>query len=116
MAATTSWRSKATSRRCWGTSACGWTTPRPPPDDACQTVDGDHGRIEIRRATVAHDVAWLEHHRFPGLAAVAKVTAVRELDGKTTTASRYYLLSKPLPAARLAQVVRAHWQIENRLH
>jgi predicted transposase YbfD/YdcC len=90
--------------------------PATTPDDACQTVDGDHGRIEIRRATVAHDVAWLEHHRFPGLAAVAKVTAVRELDGKTTTASRYYLLSKPLPAARLAQVVRAHWQIENRLH
>jgi predicted transposase YbfD/YdcC len=90
--------------------------PATTPDDACQTVDGDHGRIETRRATVAHDVAWLEHHRFPGLAAVAKVTAVRELDGKTTTASRYYLLSKPLPAARLAQVVRAHWQIENRLH
>jgi hypothetical protein len=63
--------------------------PATTPDDACQTVDGDHGRIEIRRATVAHDVAWLEHHRFPGLAAVAKVTAVRELDGKTTTASRY---------------------------
>jgi len=72
--------------------------------------------LETRRATVAHDVAWLEHHRFRGLAAVAKVTAVREFDGKTTTASRYYLLSKPLPAARLAQVVRAHWQIENRLH
>jgi predicted transposase YbfD/YdcC len=90
--------------------------PATAPDDACQTVDGDHGRIETRRATVVHDVAWLEHHRFPGLAAVAKVTAVRELGGKTTTASRYYLLSKPLAAARLAQVVRAHWQIENRLH
>ena len=86
------------------------------PDDACQMVDGDHGRIETRRATVAHDVAWLEHHRFPGLAAVAKVTAVREFDGKITTASRYYLLSQPLTAARLAEIVRAHWQIENRLH
>ena len=38
------------------------------------------------------------------------------VDGKTTTASRYYLLSKPLAAARLAQVVRSHWHIENRLH
>jgi predicted transposase YbfD/YdcC len=86
-------------------------------DDACQTVDGDHGRIETRRAWVAHDVAWLaERHDFPGLAAVAKVTATRELDGKNTTATRHYLLSKPLAAARLAQIVRAHWQIENRLH
>ena len=86
-------------------------------DDACQTVDGDHGRIETRRARVAHDVAWLtERHDFPGLAAVAKVTATREIDGKSTTAERYYLLSTKLGAARLAEIVRAHWQIENRLH
>jgi hypothetical protein len=58
-------------------------------DDACQTVDGDHGRIETRHATVAHDVAWLaERHDFPGLAAVAKVTATREIDGRSTTARR----------------------------
>jgi predicted transposase YbfD/YdcC len=55
-----------------------------------ETVDGDHGRIETRRALVAHDVAWLaERHDFPGLAAVAKVIATREIDGKSTTASRY---------------------------
>ena len=86
-------------------------------DDACQTVDGDHGRIETRRALVVHDVAWLaERHGFPGLAAVAKVTATREIDGKSTTATRHYLLSKPLAAIRVAQIVRAHWQIENQLH
>jgi len=91
--------------------------PATPVDDACQTVDGDHGRIETRRALVAHDVAWLaERHGFPGLAAVAKVSATREIDGKATTASRYYLLSSKLGAARLAEIVRAHWQIENRLH
>jgi predicted transposase YbfD/YdcC len=86
-------------------------------DDVHQTVDGDHGRIETRRAAVSHDVAWLtEAHDFPGLAAVAKVTATREIKGKSSTASRYYLLSKPLDAARLAEVVRTHWQIENCLH
>jgi predicted transposase YbfD/YdcC len=91
--------------------------PAAPVDDTCQTVDGDHGRIETRRAMVAHDVAWLaERHDFPGLAAVAKVSATREIDGKATTASRYYLLSTKLGAARLAEIVRAHWQIENRLH
>ncbi len=86
-------------------------------DDVHQTVDGDHGRIETRRAMVAHDVAWLaERHDFPGLAAVAKVSATREIDGKATTASRYYLLSTKLGAARRAETVRAHWQIENQLH
>jgi predicted transposase YbfD/YdcC len=91
--------------------------PATVPDDACQTVDGDHGRIETRRALVVHDVAWLaERHDFPGLAAIAKVTATREIDGKSTTASRTYLLSTKLDAARLAQVVRSHWHVENRLH
>jgi predicted transposase YbfD/YdcC len=87
------------------------------PHEIATTTDGDHGRIETRRAAIAHDVAWLaESHGFSGLRAVGKVTASREQDGKTTTATRYYLLSRPLTAARLLEVVRAHWQIENRLH
>jgi hypothetical protein len=36
-------------------------------------------------------------------------------DGKATTARRYDLLAQPLAAARLAQIVRARWRIENRL-
>jgi predicted transposase YbfD/YdcC len=91
--------------------------PEAVPDDAAQTVDGDHGRIEPRRAAVLHDVAWLtERHGFPGLVAVGKIEATREIDGKATTASRYYILSKPLSAARFLDVVRAHWHVENRLH
>ena len=30
-----------------------------PPDDRAETTDGDHGRIETRRAEIVHDVAWL---------------------------------------------------------
>jgi predicted transposase YbfD/YdcC len=86
-------------------------------DHVCQTVDGQHGRIETRRARVLDDVAWLaERHHFPGLAAVGEVTATREIDGRSATATRTYLLSQPLPAARFAQVVRSHWHVENRLH
>lgn len=91
--------------------------PEAAPDDAARTVDGDHGRIETRRAEVVHEVAWLAgQHGFPGLRAVGKVTASREIDGRTTTACRYYLLSAPLPADRFLDVVRTHWHIENRLH
>jgi predicted transposase YbfD/YdcC len=91
--------------------------PAAPVDDVHQTVDGDHGRLETRRARVVHDVAWLvERHPFPGLAAIAEITATREADGETTTATRTYLLSTKLDAARFAQVVRSHWHIENRLH
>jgi len=91
--------------------------PDAPPNDVATTTDGDHGRIETRRAEVVHDTAWLaETHGFPGLQAVGKVTVTREVDGQSTTTTRTYLLSKPLSAARFAEVVRAHWQIENSLH
>ena len=91
--------------------------PDAAPGNIAQTVDGDHGRIETRRAKVLHDVTWLaEWHRFPGLQAIGKVEAAHEIDGKTTTASRYYVLSTPLSAERFLAFVRTHWHIENRLH
>jgi predicted transposase YbfD/YdcC len=82
-----------------------------------QTTDGDHGRLETRRARIVHDVARLaERHAFPGLAAVAAVTATRAVDGKSTTATRTYLRSTAIDAARLAHVVRSHWPVEHRRH
>ncbi len=65
----------------------------PPPDmlDTCQTTDGDHGRIEIRRHAVCHDVAWLFSDRhdpgevaFPGLAMIGMVENEALRGGKTT--------------------------------
>ncbi len=87
-------------------------------DDAAETVDADHGRIETRRARVVDDVAWLaERYRFPSLAALGEVVAVREESaGKTMTSRRLFALSKPLSAAALLAAVRAHWSIENQLH
>jgi predicted transposase YbfD/YdcC len=88
-----------------------------------ETVDGDHGRIEIRRHKVSHDVAWLNgdraaphEPRFPGLKAIAMVEASVERGGKTSLSRRFFLSSLPLDEQLLAQAVRAHWGIENRLH
>ena len=47
------------------------------------TVDGDHGRIETRAATVATKIDWLQEvHHWPGLAAIGKVVRVRETPGR----------------------------------
>ena len=65
------------------------------------TVDGDHGRIETRTATVSTDIAWLQaDHQWPGLAAIGRIVRTRETTTKTTTETAYYLLSAPLPAER----------------
>ncbi len=81
------------------------------------SVDGDHGRIETRTATVSTDIGWLqESHNWPGLAAIGKVVRVRETAANVTTETAYYLLSTVLSGERLNEVVRFHWGIENSLH
>ena len=86
-----------------------------------ETTDGDHGRIELRRHRVSHDVDWLTtgrrfpgEPRFPGLRAIAVVEVER--GGSTSLERRYYLSSLPLEARLFAHAVRCHWHIENRLH
>ena len=82
-----------------------------------QTVDGDHGRIETRRVTVIHDVAWLqERHQWPGLKGVVMVDSQREIGPKIERETRYYVTSSTLRADKLGLVVRDHWAIENSLH
>ena len=82
-----------------------------------QTTDGDHGRVEVRQAAVSADIAWLqEHHAWPGLGAIGKVTATRETRDKTSRETRYFLLSQAFPPERFLSLARAHWGIENGLH
>ena len=97
----------------------------PPPDsiETCTTTDGDHGRIEVRRHAVCHDVAWLFSDRrypgevvFPGLAMIGMVESETLREGKTSRERRYYLCSARLDVATFARAVRGHWGIENRLH
>jgi predicted transposase YbfD/YdcC len=82
-----------------------------------ESVDGDHGRIEVRQAALSPDIAWLqEHHAWPGLRAIGKVTAARETPAKTSIETRYFLMSQALTPERFLAIVRAHWGIENGLH
>lgn len=45
-----------------------------------------------------------------------RVDASREINGRVTTQTRYYLSSLAAPAADFNQYIRRHWCIENRLH
>lgn len=80
-------------------------------------TDKGHGRIETRTAALTTDIAWLqESHHWPGLAAIGKITASREIDGKTSVETRCYLLSRAVTPERFNAIVRSHWGIENGLH
>ena len=89
-----------------------------------QTVDGDHGRIETRRVWVTDQLdEWLDvdqRDRWPGLKSVAVVEAVREIPApaKPTSIERRYFISSigGNDASRMADIVRGHWSVENKLH
>jgi predicted transposase YbfD/YdcC len=77
-------------RRCFEDAQSTVETAKP-------AVDGDHGRIETRIATVSTDIDWLkETHRWPGLGAIGKMDRIRENGGKNP--HRDGLLSPEFPA------------------
>jgi predicted transposase YbfD/YdcC len=90
--------------------------------DHAETVDGGHGRVEIRRSRTISDPATLAHldpdGAWAGLRAIGMVAAERRQKGGTgnaTRETRYYLTSVT-DAATFGRAVRAHWGIENGLH
>jgi predicted transposase YbfD/YdcC len=89
--------------------------------DACDDTSGGHGRVETRRAWVTSDVHWLGADllaAWPGLRAVGAVECRRDVAGGATSVERrYFIASLRAPTARaVADAVRGHWAVENRLH
>jgi len=83
----------------------------------CETVEKDHGRLEIRRYYQSAELAWFaDLAKWEGLQSVGMVEAVREVGGQQTVERRYYLSSLPLDVQGFARAVRGHWGVENKLH
>jgi len=81
-----------------------------------ETIEKDHGRIELRRYVLSNDLEWLDQKpEWMGLRAVGRVESTRITGEQTTTEYRYYL-STVANLGRFAAVVRGHWDIENGQH
>ena len=116
VAAPMCWPSRRTSRpfmrRC-----CAVSTPPGTPTRRWPSSRSAHGRYEHRHVAVVSDATLADRHGFPGIRAVARLTSHRRAQGQQTeVVVRYFLLSQAFPAARVLQIVRAHWTIENQLH
>lgn len=85
-----------------------------------RTVDGGHGRVEIRQYwTVATPelLAYLNPTgAWAGLASVGLVERERRTAAETTREVHYYLSSLDGNVSAFARAARSHWGIENRLH
>ena len=83
-----------------------------------ETLDKDHGRIEVRRYWSIPVPEWMaeEYHAWTGLRSLGLVESQRHMEGQVSTETRCYLCSLPADAQRLAHAVRGHWGVENPLH
>ena len=81
-----------------------------------ETVEKDHGRIEIRRYALSDGIDWLEAKPdWAGLQTVGWVESTRIIGDRASTECRYFLCSF-LDRDRFAAAVRGHWGIENQRH
>jgi predicted transposase YbfD/YdcC len=80
-------------------------------------VNKGHGRLEVRHAVASTELTG--YTAWPGLAQVVAVTRRWQRKGVWQQATQYLVTSLPpevAPVARLLELKRGHWGIENRLH
>jgi predicted transposase YbfD/YdcC len=87
------------------------------PMDFYETRERGHGRVETRRYWTLTAVEKIpQAGEWAELNTIGMVQCERQVDGKTTTESRFYIASSGGDARRFAWAVRSHWGIENGLH
>lgn len=81
-----------------------------------ETIDKDHGRLEIRRYSLSSQLDWLvQKPEWTGLQAVGRIESIRHIGDKVSQEYRYYLMSFT-DLSRFTEVARSHWAIENSQH
>ena len=93
-------------------------TPSEAGCDFITTVEKNRGRIEERQVWTC-SLDWLSTEQLENwidLRTLICVRSIRTHKEKTTQELRYYMSSLASKAQRLAEIVRAHWGVENKLH
>ena len=82
-----------------------------------ETVEKDHGRIEIRRCYAFDQLECLaEPQLWKGLRCFVVLEAERQTGQIVQRETRLYISSLAPDAEQLARTIRSHWSVENRLH
>jgi len=85
--------------------------------DRQTNAEKSHGRIASQTATVLPAQGLVDPANWPGCVTIGRIDSLRIVNGKESELERrYYISSRVLTAAELANATRAHWGIENRLH
>lgn len=84
-------------------------------------ADKGHGRIERRTTTITWDAAWLFNtagtNGWTHMRCLVHVRRERTIGDATTVSDHLFIASvETRKASRMAEIIRAHWGVENRLH
>jgi predicted transposase YbfD/YdcC len=87
------------------------------PISRTESTESGHGRTEVRRCWAFDAVDRLyKAEQWADLKSFAIIERERTVGATTSRERRYYISSLPADARRIAQAVRSHWEVENRLH
>jgi predicted transposase YbfD/YdcC len=85
-----------------------------------ETVNKEHGRIEIRRCWALSDAVafdYIRHYEgWVDLQTLVRIQRERRFAGKIERETAYYISSLPHQAPLLLNAIRSHWGIENSFH
>ena len=85
-----------------------------------EEVEKDHGRLEVRTLDLCRDLEWITtSEKWKGLDFVARVIRERTVlaTGQISRETAYYIGSdSEATAEAVADAIRRHWHVENKLH
>jgi len=82
-----------------------------------QTLEKNRGRIETRKCEVITNLEYIDDlEGWDGLKSLVKITATREIKGKTSVEEHFYISSLLDEAKNYNSYIRQHWGVENSLH
>jgi len=88
--------------------------------DFCETVNKDHGRIEIRKHWIISESTYIDYINrqgtWMGLRSIGMVQAERRVGDQVSHDTRYYITSLEGDARQFGRAARGHWGIENSVH
>jgi predicted transposase YbfD/YdcC len=85
--------------------------------DYHETIDGEHGKIEIRKYWTVSDIDWLQgKENWANLETICMVERERQFSDKSENETSYYIGSLANNAESFSHATRSHWRVENSLH
>ncbi len=88
--------------------------------DYHQTINKDHGRIEIRRCWAVSDplaFEYIRHHQgWADLQSIVRIDRLRRFPDHVERETAYYISSLLPVASLILDASRQHWSVENSLH